>query len=197
MVNFSTTVNVNANINDLPPLQARKLSEIPENVTFASEVNVTYTIENKYFEPLYNITLVENVPKELNVSATPESLKNTSITFENVTKITKQWIKISVNETLKYWIVFKVNINETKDIVLPQSNITFMYRQGIMDSITTNELTIHVEPTVKENVNTNTKTYRKLGEDEKPWLPALGGYLIPLLVAIFSYALMSLRRKTS
>ncbi len=177
-------------------LDARKIGDYQEPVHQGDTVNVTYTLENKYFEPLLNVTLQEKVPiQKLRALQTMDS--NNKTLLYNATAINASWSQIDPGQRIDFWVVYNVTAAPGTIVVLDPTNITYFLVNGLKESVTTNTFSFLV---AKVNTTTTAATttvqFKTLGTNPVPDFLVALMYVFPVLVLFPTYLVWRLIKRT-
>lgn len=176
-------------------LNARKIGDYQEPLRQGNVINVTYTLENDYFEPLLNVTLKEKVPTQhLRVLQTANS--NNRTLLSNATMINASWTQINPGERVDFWITYNVTATPGTIIVLDPTNITYYLIKGVKESVTTNSLSFLVARiNTTTTAITTTVSFKTLGTNPVPDLFVGLMYIFPILVMLPTYVIWRMLKR--
>lgn len=175
-------------------LDVYKVSNLQNGLVWNATLNITLTITNKYFEQVKNVTFEENIPTEFDaINSTAKTLTPMIKYTEDTREINHTWNSLEIGEIVKFWTVYRVTTNESKQVTFRFTNVTFVTLDGIKGSEQSNLITVRIDILSTDTV-TGLPAPKTGTIPSDPWFPIFG-LILPILLFYGSFYLVRQKKK--
>ncbi|MFW9995428.1 MAG: hypothetical protein ACFFD4_25555 [Candidatus Odinarchaeota archaeon] len=170
--------------NTVEYLEVIKLQHAGDVINRYETVNITLTISNLYDGPIRNISFTDNYDNDL--MYVQDSLNDTQFYNESSAEVSWRWNLLNPGQIVEFWTLLNFTTNQSQQITLTPTNITFYIEYGIPVTVYSNILEFNFEyiPDVTEGAEVKARIEGDI--DLGPVIPIIG-LLLPVVIAVVAY----------